>query len=655
METKESATEKIKALRIGVAKDKASKIDGGRKSGEADPKESESASSRAEGEKRLRWGPPEEFEAVDFTAAEQDMRQKLQGPDLMWAHETADRARFNVSSAPGDSAPITAKALVSTAQRLVDGPVLSQLRGASDDLYAWAATRVALDEKQGLQELLGELATYGLGEIADEAAGLLDSLNLKAGSSGKIWVGEPTWTTEGRGTGEVKILDEVWKFHDYREEVTLTEELAGILQQVGEGVERRQCVTKAIAAGSELRKRARLPTMEEVDLKAREMRLEQARLALEAKQLMGDPKDRLAPVEAEIRVYLHDILTAHHDKDFRASAVFPWEALDDCKLVVIRADYRGELIVESVTGPSWSNGGWVMWTLIWRGHMVLLQPPNETEVEQLLERLNPFDTPALGFHFFWQARYDQQCTAPGHPPCRLCRPVRKAGEHMVESIMRKTSVLAAVAACPSGPTANLKAGGTNRSLELQEVFAGVGKLTAAWLRHGGKAEEPIEVYADPHRKQGYRREHDVTKDDVFSRLRSSAKASKGKCWWIASPCTSFCDWGLMNHGTRSFERPQGGTNGIPLKESEMLGNMLADRSADLFVDVLEAGGLPIAESTAVSTRYPKMWHLPKWQAILKRADVEWVEFPMCAFGLGPPDAPRRLLPSPNEGCLQAMP
>lgn len=56
------------------------------------------------------------------------------------------------------------------AEELASGPVLSALEDASDDLYAWAATRVARDESQTLQELMEEMATFGLGDLAAEAS-----------------------------------------------------------------------------------------------------------------------------------------------------------------------------------------------------------------------------------------------------------------------------------------------------------------------------------------------------------------------------------------------------------------------------------------------------------------------------------------------------
>ena len=72
---------------------------------------------------------------------------------------------------------------------------------------------------------------------------------------------------------------------------------------------------------------------------------------------------------------------------------------------------------------------------------------------------------------------------------------------------------------------------------------------------------------------------------------------------------------------------------------EEFGNILSRFSARYFETMLDSGGFPVAESSAPGGRYPKQWHLPEWQAILAREDVEWVGLPMCALGLGPPDEP----------------
>ena len=106
----------------------------------------------------------------------------------------------------------------------------------------------------------------------------------------------------------------------------------------------------------------------------------------------------MTAVEHEMRVYVHDLTTAHHEKDFRSLAVFPINDLQDVKVVVLRTDYRGGVIVESVVGPSWRPGGTVAWVLIHKGHMTLVRPPSEEVATTLLEEEEHTTTPAFGFH-----------------------------------------------------------------------------------------------------------------------------------------------------------------------------------------------------------------------------------------------------------------
>ena len=108
--------------------------------------------------------------------------------------------------------------------------------------------------------------------------------------------------------------------------------------------------------------------------------------------------------------------------------------------------------------------------------------------------------------------------------------------------------------------------------------------------------------------------------------------------WIASPCTSYCDWALQNGGTRTFLAPRGAEDG-GITQKERDGNTLSDFGAEYFETMLDHGGFPICESTAPSGRYPKQWHLPSWKRVLQRPDVDYVDLDMCAFGLGPPGEP----------------
>ena len=562
----------------------------------------------------------------------------IKGPDDAWLQRPPGDHRC-VEEADGASAPNEAHDLVAKAQALAEGPVLAELRDASDDLFAWAATRVALAPLATLEEILGDMATYGIGEMAAEATRILESRwEGRAGSALGIHVTDLVWEPGLPGKAVATIEGASWTVWDYRKEVRMSEELAGMLQQPEEGTEKRQCVTKAIAAGIMWRALARQPTLEEVEAKSLDVRVEQTRQALEAQSVMGEAAQKVAPIEAEIRVYTHDTVKANHDKDFRSLAVFPVQDLEDCKLVVIRADYKGDVVVETVTGPLWRDNGWTLWTLIWRGHMVFLEPPATLQTEVFLDRWQPYDTPALGFLFFWHSRHDQEKTAPGLVQRRLCRG-RKAGDLAISLRRESNLAAAAIVGC-------IRAGSQQcfekivlrgDALCFQEVFAGVGVMTAGWADAGIRVLSPIEVWSDPEARHGYLPDCDLTKGEVQKRLLYSAADGQANIWWIAPPCTSFCDWGAQNNGTRTFACPWGGADNKPHKDVELEGNLLSKVAAELFLAVLRNGGFPIVESSGRSGRYPKMWDLPWWREILARPDVQFVEFPMCAFGLGPAD------------------
>ena len=170
--------------------------------------------------------------------------------------------------------------------------------------------------------------------------------------------------------------------------------------------------------------------------------------------------------------------------------------------------------------------------------------------------------------------------------------------------------------------------------------ARVSSITEEWRAQGERADEPVEVWRDPHNKSGYRKEHDLTLPAVKDKHRSDLEQGVFNVPWYSMPCTSFCDWNIDNGGTRTWERPEGRA---PVKESEALGNDLARLAAEMFAKSLDLGLFPVAESSAPSRnpnrRYPKMWDLSEWQEILGRPDVDFVDFPMCAYGLGPSDEP----------------
>ena len=411
-ETKETVTRKIKELRTQIAKDKNEKVGDGKKkaqragSGQEPDQVGEEgkAGGSDETEKQVRFELPEAFQ-VDFTEAE-DLNDLVQGPDPRWADDVY-KPKYTHAGEDGVSAPEEARRLVAQAQQLSTSPTLSRLEGASDDLYAWAASRVARQPDLDFVNLMTEMATNGMGELAKEATEYLELADTRAGEASRIVVKDTLWVADQPGQGAIQIDGRSWRLWDYGEDVEMTEELASMLKVAHPENERRQCVTMTMAAAVEWRKGGRRPDPKEVVRKAQELRLEQTRMAKEAEELIGNPEEMVAPIEHELRIYIHDLTTPAHEKDFRGLAVFPVEDLQEARLVVLRADYKSGLVVEVVQGQRWEPGGWNIAALIWKGHMTLLQPPDGFDMDGFLEKEEHAATTSLGFAFFWHTRHDQ--------------------------------------------------------------------------------------------------------------------------------------------------------------------------------------------------------------------------------------------------------
>ena len=389
IESVDSVTGKIKELRAKMQKDKAEKIqDGSKRTKRAgtstsktgrpeehpdgDHKQPEEAHAGGD-QRRVRfWDVPEEFK-VDYTK-EEDLQHLVKGPETTWTLDAYQPQRVHPGR-QGESAPAEARRLVEAAQRLQSHPALQLLEGASDDLYAWASARIARDPTTGGQDLLTEMATYGMGELAKEAAEILETMDDGKAGSARLRVHDTVWAPGRAGRSVVEIDGQEWTSWDFQEDIMMTEELAALLKVPEACIEKRQCVTVTIAALVAQQSGRSLPSPAEVRDLAQELRVEQTRLASEAATVLGEPEEMVAAVEHEIRMYVHDLLTVHHEKDFRTLAVFPVGSLACCRLVVLRADYKGGLVVESVVGPLWEPDGWTAFALIWKGHMTLLEPP----------------------------------------------------------------------------------------------------------------------------------------------------------------------------------------------------------------------------------------------------------------------------------------
>ena len=160
-----------------------------------------------------------------------------------------------------------------------------------------------------------------------------------------------------------------------------------------------------------------------------------------------------------------------------------------------------------------------------------------------------------------------------------------------------------------------------RDARCIEIFAGTGRVTQSWLDTGVLADTPIELFAEPLRRNGPRQEHDVIRPEVQKTLLAKARStstSRPTHWFIEFPCGSFCDWQLHNGGTRTFLDPVGHPDG-PLWERD--GTKLATFAASLYTAAADAGDVVVAENPAPSGRYPSAFDLPCWQKVLRRRDT----------------------------------
>ena len=303
LESPDTVTTKIKDIRSKMRVEKTDKIQDGKKRAKAGStpaavgtesggqEVTEDGRAGGEGPKVRFWDVPEEFE-VDYTKGE-DLKDVIQGPDYAW-HRDVHRELPPHHGRDGTSAPQEAKHLVQKAQELGKSPALQALEGATDDLYAWAAARVAREPGVELSSLLQEMATYGMGELAREAAELLEQREGTKAGSARLVVRDTLWAEGQPGQGSVELDGTTWRLWDYQEDVMMTEDLAALLHLPEVSIERRQCVTITIAAMVEWKEKSRRPSVEQVQTRAQSLRLEQTRLAVDAANTIGEAEEMVA-------------------------------------------------------------------------------------------------------------------------------------------------------------------------------------------------------------------------------------------------------------------------------------------------------------------------------------------------------------------------
>ena len=86
-------------------------------------------------------------------------------------------------------------------------------------------------------------------------------------------------------------------------------------------------------------------------------------------------------------------------------------------------------------------------------------------------------------------------------------------------------------------------------LVLRELFAGKATLTQCWRRHGGHALEPVEVFTNPHTRDGYCQEHDLLRPEVRALHLSKAKQGPENVdgWLLRARATVIGIWRMEDH------------------------------------------------------------------------------------------------------------
>lgn len=220
--------------------------------------------------------------------------------------------------------------------------------------------------------------------------------------------------------------------YDYCEELAMDSETASLLGLPRPRHERRPCLLRSITAAALWAASGRVPPAAQVDKLAAGYRLQLASSAAAVAQALGPAEDRVAAGEAEVRLHLHDALTADHDKDFRVLACLPLAELRSAVLVVLWVDYTGGSEVETVTGEDANASSACLWVLIHRGHMRMLVPPPDVNGQAWLSQLArpPLDSPSHGWEFYVDHAREEPATVDGDVAggCRsCCAALRRAG------------------------------------------------------------------------------------------------------------------------------------------------------------------------------------------------------------------------------------
>ena len=587
------------------------------------------------------WLPPEEYEGVQYTQLEDELRELTRGPDADWLKDPSLKGKGEPQTVWDKRVehPEAQKRL-KVLEELEKGGAFSRISSCTGYLQSHVRGRMlnAVMEKQEMtiDEILLEATEKGCQELAQEAEKILGEERAVGwvDEERQAWVSSTTWHKDkGYGEGKFEFLcgadRRSWKYIDYKDKLPVPDELASALGlQPGEE-EERQCLVLHPAAGVLLWEGdwdpERIPSMEEVKKKAQILRAGLWDEAARAIAELGDPAPWIGAREAEVRGFAHDCLRAHHDKDYRLFQAFALEDLKEVTLQCWRLNCRGQVHVDHLVGSAPGSENHIIPFLIHGGHIRLLVPNDKEEpvkvaAQVTLSGQSDHEWPCEGWREFLANEDPAAPLVPGkRPRCPRCQDNNpKQGkaapqvpwsfnEHPVDT--QELILMGAQSPLKHRPAFAY-------GVRVQEVFAGSGTWTKAMEEAGLAANEPIELFSDPLQKRGRQDQFDLKDEKVADRYLQATMELPGPCaanvWEFGTPCTSYCDFNILNGGTRSFSAPEGGPQPT---SSEQEGNYFCSLTCRMCESLYAHDKEFILESSMPSGRYPKIWDQPAVQRL----------------------------------------
>ena len=518
-------------------------------------------------EEKLEDGsPPEEFTSIYPTEQESEMMDLLQGPDHAF-FEDCDQSKPARETKPQGNLDSQAS------ERLEKMGELDQLdltKGFDDQLQAYLKNQLLLlkeaepnrelsleDVRRALEKARSD-GCPALSTAADEA--LQGAYSQRAGYSPNVGHLSKLEWSDGIGHGTLVWDGGSWDVFDYGDKLYPDSEWPVSLLSNGMGdmePESRQCLLLHCAAGYLARKTGKVPTMEAVQQQTNLLRAELLKQAGEASRHLGDCPETMPRSEADLRIFVHDLLHWSHDKDYRTLASFPASCLLGYTLHIVRMASDLDLSTEVIVGAlSSGHPNQRIHLLVYQGHMRLLvakqltrEPPIIREViaagwECHLEAASGSEASVRARDYLLCPR----CSAPEEVPRRSgSRPPSVLGLHLRGDASDKLGgwipgTLETFDLDDGqwtndeiaewlGEQAPIFRQALKRGLDFLEVYAGAARASHAVLAKGGTA-----IYLGLDHGQDFR----CAKDRSLG--KALLKRTQPKHYWGSFPCSPFCAW-----------------------------------------------------------------------------------------------------------------